>query len=186
MATVRKLQRLSVDEYLQGEQQAEQRHELVAGEVHAMTGASNLHNLLAGALHAALRAHLRGSGCRVFVSDMKVRIDDDFYYPDLLVSCHPQTTIAYYETEPVVIIEILSPSTEARDRFEKRLAYQRLLSLREYVLVTQDRLRIEVYRRAENGWEVETCTNGDALQLQSIDFRLPVTGVYEDVMNFLG
>lgn len=89
MASVQKAERLSPEDYLEGEKQSEFRHEYVAGYVYAMTGASEAHNLIAGNLHAALHAHLRGGSCRVFINDMKVRVADAFYYPDLMVCCDP-------------------------------------------------------------------------------------------------
>ena len=142
MASISKAETISPQEYLAGEEYSSVRHEYVAGYVYAMTGASETHNLMAGNLHAALHAHLRGKPCRVFVNDMKVRVDDDFYYPDLLVCCDPADNAAYYKTRPILLIEVLSPTTEPADTLEKRIAYQTLESLQEYVLVAQDRLEI--------------------------------------------
>jgi Uma2 family endonuclease len=186
MALVETLRPLTIEEYLDGEKVGDVRHEYVAGAVYAMAGASGLHNLLALALAADLRQHLRGSACRTFMSDMKVRVRDAFYYPDLVVVCGPVDAGAYYQTAPTLIVEILSESTEARDRLEKRLAYQSLESLKEYVLVTQDKMRIEVYRRVGDGWQIETYSYGDRVRFASLDFEAEIEQLYEDVLGYTG
>ena len=183
MSVVEKLRFLNVEEYLRNEQRAEVRHELVRGAVHAMVGSSNAHNLIAGSLYARLRQQLKGSSCGVYMSDMKVRVADDFFYPDVVVSCQPQEPVFYYVTEPTLIIEVLSPSTEARDRLDKRVAYQSLKSLQEYALVAQDKVSVEIIRRVADGWEVERCSHGDALQFRSVNFTCPVEAIYEDVLR---
>ena len=186
MALVEKLRPITVEDYLEGEKASDVRHEYVAGAVHAKAGASGLHNLLTLAFAAGLRQHLRGSPCRVFMSDMKVRVRDAFYYPDLVVVCGAIDTGAYYQTAPTLVIEILSESTEARDRLEKRLAYQSLESLMEYVLVTQDKMRIEVYRRLEDGWQLETYSYGDRVRFASIHYEAAIEQLYEDVVGYTG
>ena len=183
MSVVEKLQFLGVEEYLRNEQRSEVRHELVRGAVYAMVGSSNAHNLIAGSLYAQLRQHLKASPCGVYMSDMKVRVADDFFYPDLLVSYQPQEPVFYYVTEPTLIVEVLSPSTEARDRLDKRVAYQSLKSLQEYALVAQDKVSVEIIRRVADGWEVERCSHGDALQFRSLNFACPVEAIYEDVLR---
>jgi Uma2 family endonuclease len=186
MALVEKLHPIPVEEYLAGEKMSDVRHEYVAGAVYAMAGASGLHNLLALAFAARLRDHLRSSPCRTFMSDMKVRVRDAFYYPDIVVVCGTLDTGAYYQTAPTLVVEILSESTEARDRLEKRLAYQSLESLKEYVLVTQDKMQVEVYRRIEDGWQLETYSYGDRVRLASIHFETPIEQLYEDVLDYTG
>lgn len=177
-----KLQTFTVEEYLQTEQRSEVRHEYIAGQLYAMVGASKQHNLIAGGLYSILRGHLK-LPCRAFISDVKVRIDDIFYYPDIVVSCTEGDPRAYYESSPILIIEVLSPATEAKDRFEKRVAYQRLTSLREYVLVAQDKMQVEVYRRTDDDWELEQYTDEDTVQLASVGLKIPITDVYRDVMG---
>jgi Uma2 family endonuclease len=178
-----KMSSLSAEEYLEGELHSEVKHELVGGHAYAMVGASNIHNLVSGALFAALRQHLKGSPCRTFMSDMKVRVGDDFYYPDLVVTCRPATGTYYYVIDPVLIVEVLSPTTERQDRLEKRLAYQHLPNLREYVLIAQDKMQVEVHRRIEDGWEIERCGERDELRFESVDLTIPLTEIYQDVMN---
>ena len=202
MALHAHLSPLSVADYLEGELRSQVRHEYVAGRVFAMAGASEAHNLIAGNLYTALRTHLRGGGCRTFMSDMKVRVEkmQAFYYPDVLVTCDPEDTEQYYKSQPCLIIEALSPATETIDRREKLLAYQVLDSLavhgctsavsagragtaKEYVLVTQDRMQVEVYRRDGAGeWWVDTYTGGEGVHLESVNLTLPMASIYEDVL----
>jgi Uma2 family endonuclease len=179
---------LTVEEYLNLEQDAEIRHEYVAGQIYAMAGASEAHNLIAGNIFALLRPHLRGSSCRTFVSDMKVKVKtqqaDIFYYPDLLVTCDPNDNKKYFKTNPILIVEVLSNSTETTDKREKRVNYQNLENLQEYVLVSQDEIKVEIYRKDNEGnWTVETLGKNDNLQLNSVGLTLTMADIYEDVLN---
>jgi Uma2 family endonuclease len=181
MSVVQKNILVSVEEYLEGENHAQLKHEYLRGHVYAMVGASRTHNKLALALAALLRGHLRGSGCEVFMSDMKVRIGDIFYYPDGMVTCSKTDADPHFSTEPMLVIEVLSPSTEAADRLDKRLAYQSLPSLREYVLVSQERRQVQVYRRANVGWDLETYADGDMLRFSSVELDVPISEIYREV-----
>lgn len=89
-------------------------------------------------------------------------------------------------TTPVLIAEILSASTEIRDRLKKRLSYQSLNSLQEYVLISQDKAQIEIYRQTRAGWELESCGIGDVIQLHSVNFKAPIESLYSDVLTYLG
>lgn len=184
MGTVTVLRRIGIDEYLEGEENSELRHELVNGELWGMDGASNVHNLIAGNLYIRLRAHLKNP-CQTYMSDMKVRVDDNFYYPDLVVNCQPSVAPFYYLNTPILIVEVLSPSTEIRDRLEKRIAYQRLESLQEYTLISQEKALIEVYRRQGGHWELETFGVGDTVHLRSIGFEAAIAELYADAVLFL-
>jgi Uma2 family endonuclease len=179
---------LTVAEYLEGEQVSEIKHEYVCGQIFAMSGASRSHNLIAGNIYALLRNHLRGSRCRTFISDMKVRLktaqenNDLFYYPDVVVTCNPTDNQKFFLTSPCLIFEVLSPSTETIDRREKRLNYQTIDSLKEYILVSQDAIRIEHYLKDDRGeWLVKTLNQDDILELQSIDLKIAIADIYEDV-----
>jgi Uma2 family endonuclease len=97
VSTVKKINHLSVDEYLEGEKHSGVRHEYVRGKVYAMVGTSKRHNPIAFGLASSIRSHLRGSPCRVFISDVKVRVDDVFYYPDILMTC-AKTDIAEFRS----------------------------------------------------------------------------------------
>ena len=180
---------ITVEEYLKFEQDGEIRHEYVAGQIYGMTGSSREHNLIATNLISLLRPHLRGGSCRGFVSDMKVKIKtssqtDFFYYPDIVVTCDSQDRERYFLTSPCLVIEILSPSTQATDKREKRINYQTIESLQEYVLVSQDEIKVEVYRRDDNGnWTVETFGKDDDLPLNSVGLTLTMADIYEDVFS---
>lgn len=183
MAELARLKRWSVEEYLDMEQRAPVRHEYVGGMIFAMTGAFFAHALIVRNLVAALDRHLRGGPCHVLPGDMRVRVDaaSAFYYPDVLVVCGDVGQQAQMIDSPTLLVEVLSPSTESIDRREKRLNYQRLDSPREYVLIAQDRARVEVDRRSEGGWLVESAGDGEAIVLQSIGLRLPLAEIYRDV-----
>jgi Uma2 family endonuclease len=184
MTTVKRLQILSPEEYLALEQRSDVRHELVGGQLFAMVGASNIHNLIAVGLVTAIRARTTAP-CQVYVSDMKVRVRDNFYYPDIVVSCEAVTGVSYFLNEPVLIVEILSSTTEGRDRVEKSLAYRSLSTLREYLLVSQDRIQAELLKRVGTEWEVTTYNSGDELTLEAVGLTLLVDDIYRDVAQAL-
>jgi Uma2 family endonuclease len=176
---------LTIEEYLRAEEDSPIRHEYLGGHIFAMAGASQEHNLIAGNLLALLRPHLRGSSCRVFMSDMKVQIQDNiFYYPDVLVTCNPEDNQRYFKTQPNLIIEVLSQSTESLDRREKLMHYQKLESLKEYVLVSQDKVQVQVYRQETPGnWTVQILDTDSELSLESLGLTLTMAQIYEDVFN---
>jgi Uma2 family endonuclease len=185
METVENRAHLSVEDYLEGERRSEIRHEYLGGAVYAMAGTSREHNLISLNIASALRSHLRGRPCQVFVADLKVRLqvasDEIFYYPDVMVTCDPRDTERYFNRFPKVLIEVLSPETERTDRREKFLSYTQIETLEEYVLVAQDKMEVTVFRRA-NQWRPEVVkTPDEALRLASVDFALPLSAVYEDV-----
>jgi len=175
---------IDVETYLQGERASEVRHEYVGGQLYAMVGSSDSHSLIAMSLATTLHQHLRGSPCKVFMSDVKVRLriggDDIFYYPDLLVSCDPQDRARYWREHPCVVVEIISETTARTDRREKLLAYWEIAVLQEYLLVEQDVARITLLRRAD-GWTPLPLEAGDTLRLDSVGLELPVTELYEGV-----
>jgi Uma2 family endonuclease len=184
MALVEKLRLYTAEEYLAEEQRADERHELVGGQMFAMVGASNIHNLIAGSLHSHLRSGIE-EPCHVYMSDMKVRIENDFYYPDIVVSCEEVKKLSYYIDNPRVVIEVISPSTEMRDKMEKRIAYQKLSSLKEYILVYQDKVSVEVFRKVGNDWEKESYGEGDMVKFASLKLDIMIGCIYEDVIKFL-
>lgn len=176
---------LTAEEYLAGEPRSEVRHEYLGGVVYAMAGASAEHNIISLNLAAALRSHLRGRPCATFMADVKVRLrvanDDIFYYPDIMVDCDARDTDRYFKRYPKVLIEVLSPDTERTDRREKFLCYTQIETLQEYVLVAQDKREITVYRR-EKSWQPEILNSaGQELRLSSLEFAMPLEGVYEGV-----
>jgi len=176
--------RLTADDYLSGELTSDIRHEYVDGEVYVMAGAGEAHNLIALNVASFLRSHARGGPCRVFISDMKLHVATwkAFYYPDVMVVCDPDDAQTYYKQSPSLVVEVLSPSTESIDRREKMLAYRTLPSLREYLLIAQDKRQLELYRRADDGdWLVAVRAETGAVQLDSVNASLALDEVYEDV-----
>jgi Uma2 family endonuclease len=176
---------ISPEDYLAEEELSQIKHEYTDGQVYAMAGASDAHVTIAGNLFALLRNHLRGTGCRVYMADMKAQIDtaNVFYYPDIMVTCDVRDkTLQNYKKYPCLIVEVLSPSTEALDRGDKFADYQKLATLQEYVLISQKRQRLECFRRnAEGFWLLQFYFPGSAIHLSSIDFRISMDALYEDV-----
>jgi Uma2 family endonuclease len=172
-------------EYLELEARSEERYEFVDGVVHAMAGGTPEHSRLAIALASEVRSALASSGCAVYGSDLKIRIDatNRTTYADVVVICGPEQTSSIDRnavTNPMVIVEILSPSTEASDRGEKWRHYQRIDSLREYVLVSQGEPYVEVFRREGEEWILRTATAGQMLELPSQNVQIPVDAIYAD------
>jgi Uma2 family endonuclease len=176
---------ISVADYLAGEQQSQVRHEYLDGEVRAMAGADEAHNRISLNLAFHLRAATRSQSCAVFIKDMKVRVEaeDRFYYPDVLLTCEPSDPESLFKAAPCLIAEVLSASTEATDRGEKLLAYRTIESLRWYLLLAQDRQRVEVYRRAEDGgWRYEVHEQGELrLECGGLALCLALADLYEDL-----
>jgi Uma2 family endonuclease len=132
---------ISIEQYLEAELTAPVKHEYVAGHIYAMVGTSKVHNRIAINLTAALNSHLRGGPCQVFMADVKVYVKNAtaFYYPDVVVACDRGDGDPYVVTKPLLIVEVLSPSTERIDREEKLHNYRQLDSLEEYVLLRRKR-----------------------------------------------
>lgn len=157
--------------YLEGESASEIRHEYVAGEVFAMAGGSKAHNIISLNIAMLLRNALRGGGYQTFIADMRVHVaaQSCYYYPDVVVTCAgsdlAENAPKDHIGSPCLIIEVLSPTTEAIDRREKMLAYRHLESLREYVLVDQERRWVEVYRRTGAGWMADLYSPEDTVTL---------------------
>ena len=177
---------LTPEEYLQLEDASNIKHEYIDGQVFAMAGASDPHVTIALNIATLLRSHVRGSGCRVYIADMKARIEslNRFYYPDVMVTCDPRDReTSTYKCFPSLIVEVLSDSTEAFDRGDKFVDYQELESLREYVLINTKRQRVECFRRNEQGlWVLQSYTpQQTTFRLDSIDFESTLEALYEDV-----
>lgn len=177
---VQTYQPLDEAEYLALEARSPVRHEYIAGEVFAMTGASIRHNIIAGNLYTALRTHLRGTPCRALMEGFKLYLKKErsYFYPDVMVTCEPRLLELDAETQlvdsPVLVVEVLSPFTEGIDRREKLRAYRTLPSLKEYALVSQDECKVELHRRrGDIGWDIITFEPGDMVEL-----ALPIAEVY--------
>jgi Uma2 family endonuclease len=174
---------LSVAEYLEGERDAGVRHEYVAGQAYAMTGASARHNRIALNIAGRLNDLLADGECEAFMADMKVRVAPDlFYYPDVFVACDPPGGDPYFRTEPRLVVEVLNPSTERADRREKLAAYRDCPSVQEYALVSQDAARVELHRRASDGWQAEVFDAAeDSLTFDSVGLTLSLRDIYRNV-----
>ncbi len=178
------LSRLSEQDYLHDEMNGESRHEYVDGVAFAMAGAGEAHNLISLNIASKLREFVRGSPCRVYISDMKLHVETwkAYYYPDIMVVCDPADNHDYFKEHPSVVLEVLSPATERTDRREKMLAYRTLPSLREYLLVAADRRKVERYCRDEQEeWKLVESVEPDVVQLQSIGATLSLDEIYEEV-----
>lgn len=177
---------ISVQEYLEGEQRSEIRHEYVGGQVFAMAGAGEKHNRISLNIAFHLRAAARGKDCGVFISDMKVRVaqGEAYYYPDVMATCDPNDSESLYKRLPCLIVEVLSPSTDAIDRREKLIAYRSLPSLRYYLLVSQDFRQVECHARdADNRWVTTVAEDSGVLEIVCDDLKANFTldDIYEDV-----
>lgn len=177
---------LTSEEYLQMEENSDIKHEFIDGYVYAMAGALDPHVTIAGNLFAFLWSHVRGTGCRVYMAEMKARIEslNRYYYPDVMVTCdqRDRETLAY-KRFPCLIVEVLSDSTEAFDRGDKFADYQTLETLKEYVLINTKRPRVECFRRNDEGlWVLESYTvESKSFRLDSVDFEATIADLYENV-----
>lgn len=176
---------ITPEEYLADEQASDIKHEYLAGAVYAMSGVNIAHDRVAMNILTALRNQLRGKKCEAFSDDVKVRIVQQpgvefYYYPDVSVDCSEPAPESYFVEQPVVISEVLSPSTERIDKGEKRINYQSLASLRVYVIVEPTALSVTVYRRDVEDWRREFLNEKSAvLQLPEIACALPLDAIYE-------
>lgn len=189
MAVAMQPQFFTVEEYFALEEHADHRSEYFGGEVFAMAGGTANHNRIARNAVIALGGALAGKPCEVFVSDMRLLVKRAklYTYPDVMVICggidfapKRQDTV----TNPVVLFEVLSPSTEACDRGKKFESYRTLTSLKEYVLVDQDRVHIEHYRLVDKRqWVLAVLDDAsERMALDSIGVELSLTEIYEQVV----
>ena len=186
-------ERMTYAEYVAREAVADLKHEFFRGEVFAMSGGTIDHAGLAAAITTELTLRLRGKRCRVFSSDLRVRIQatdlttELATYPDVTVICGQAETLPddpHAVVNPTVIVEVLSDSTEAHDRGAKAASYRCIPSLREYVLVSQREPRIEVFRRTETGtWELVEARRGMQVALGSLGVTLDVDAIYRDPLG---
>ncbi|MBE9193433.1 Uma2 family endonuclease [Gloeocapsopsis crepidinum LEGE 06123] len=176
---------LSPEDYLEAEKTSQVKHEYIDGQVYAMTEASDAHVTITMNVSMLLRNHLRGSGYRVYMAEMKARIEaiNRYYYPDVIVTYDIRDKETdYFKSYPCLIVEVLSESTEASDRGKKFNDYRHLESLQEYDLISQDTINFECFRRNEKGrWELYSYEQGQEIPLASIDFYCPIAAIYEDV-----
>jgi Uma2 family endonuclease len=182
-------QRITPADYLEAERRAEYKSEYYDGEVFAMSGASEPHNLMVANLIVALGSQLRGGPCRVYPSDMRVKVHASglYTYPDVAVVCgKSQLEDDHFDTllNPTLLIEVLSPSTESWDRGMKAEHYRRLESLGELLLVAQDEPRVERCRRqGEREWLLTVfCGLDESVELAAVGCTLALRDVYAGVL----
>ncbi len=175
------------EEYLAWEREADFKSEYLRGEIYAMSGAGLNHNIIASNLNRAIGNRLEGRPCLVLGSDMRVQVDvaDAYFYPDISGLCgefefHDDRQDTY--KNPQFIIEILSDSTESYDKGKKFFNYQMLSSLKEYVLVSQKMVAVELYRKDGDRWIYQLLRGDDeCLELESVGCEVPIVEVYRNV-----
>ena len=174
---------LSVDEYLALEESSTVRHELVAGRVYQMSGATLRHNQIATNILRRLDALTPGTACRVYLIDIKVRVAADrIYYPDVVVACTAQEQDAMIVDAPCFIVEVTSPSTRRTDRGEKLDAYLALASLRGYLVVEQDRRHVTAYEReTDTEWKRDEVVTSGVVRVACLDGEMSLDDVYAGV-----
>lgn len=183
MVLAKKYNLMSEQAYLDGELLSDIRHEYIDGEVYAMFGAHKYHNQIVMTVSNVFYNHLLGKPCQPYASDMKVKIDRKYFYPDVMVDCS-QVDADYYIEQPSIIVEVLSKSTRQHDKTVKRLAYFQIASLKEYVLIEQDFVEIEFWSRdQDNYWQQWVYYLGDDIHFQSIDLTVSVEDIYRQVKN---
>lgn len=179
---------LTPEEYLAFERQAEFQHEYVAGRIIPRDGARRSHGLIVTGLASEIHARVPDP-CEVYLCQMRVKIPPrDYVYPDVVVTCDPrfEDDASDTLTSPVVVIEVLSETTEAFDRGAKFALYRRIETLREYVLLSQNQALLEHYVRAETGWTYRAIDDLDcSLALVSLGIEIPLRRIYEDVLELL-
>lgn len=176
---------ISLEEYHEIERTSEVKYEYIDGHIYAMSGGTTDHATIAGNMFAALKTHLRGKTCRAFNSDAKVQPsegENPSYYPDVTVTCDPEdykrgsTALR----SPRLIVEVLSPSTEYKDRGRKLRDYQACPSVEEYVIISTRYQQVEIFHYTGEVWTYRQCTAGQEVTLISMDLVLPMSAIYED------
>jgi Uma2 family endonuclease len=177
---------MSVEEYLELDRRSpDKRYEYIDGEVYLMAGASGIHEYICANMMGELRNVLRGSPCRVYGSNVKLKVAETKYFlPDVQVSCHPaDLSTAEVLHHSRLVVEVLSPSTQRLDQYVKSTYYRNHPTIQEYVLVHTDRQFVEVYRRGQNRhWMISSFGPGEAVELESLGVRIPIAEIYGEVV----
>ncbi|MDH3209177.1 MAG: Uma2 family endonuclease [Burkholderiaceae bacterium] len=178
------IQKLSLAEYLAWENEQPDRNEYWRGEIFAMVGARRGHGRVVANLVRHIGNHLANSPCQVFSEAMKVQIGNDaVLYPDVFVTCdHADLATDMIFRSPSLVVEVLSPTTQAYDRSQKFSLYRRIEALREYVLIDSDSRRVEVFRLGADGlWDLHDMSDGTALVLGSIECRIAFSDLFDGI-----
>jgi Uma2 family endonuclease len=176
---------ITPEEYLEIERKAETKSEYYRGEMFAMSGASLEHSELAFRLNTLVGTHLRSRGCRGFTADLRIEVEAGYVYPDLSIVCgEPRLADDRFDVllNPMVVVEILSPTTERWDRGKKSTLYRAIPSLQEFVLVSQDEPRVEVYRRGEPWTYHEAAGMDGTIEFASIGYTLRLRDLYSGIV----
>ncbi|MGH9755623.1 MAG: Uma2 family endonuclease [Blastocatellia bacterium] len=179
----------TVEEYLEFEKTSPVRHEYVDGEIYAMAGESKNHNRIAGRVYSILDQRLAGSHCEAFIENVKVRVRPTlYYYPDVVVTREPEAVVEddddYVINDPVLIVEVSSKSTARTDRTEKLSEYKNLPNLREYVIISQYRVQVEVYQRQNEreDWTKQIYSDLQSeIHFDSIGVKISLADIYRRV-----
>ncbi|QDU86723.1 hypothetical protein Pla175_00730 [Pirellulimonas nuda] len=188
MTAAKHIELMSVEDYLAREELALEKSEYLGGYVYAMAGARNAHNLVATRLLVELSKRLEGGPCSAWNSDTKVRVRTNgytyLYYPDASVVCDPNPGADVYHDRPVLVAEVLSPSTRRSDEGEKRIIYSQLPSMKLYLLLEQDECRVTVYRRTAEAFDLEAYSGLDSvIPLPELGIELPLEPLYRGIEN---
>lgn len=181
-------QRMSVADYLRTEPDSPIKREYVDGFVyplHGQSGAGKAHVRICANITAALNADALRMGCRLYQSDMKLRVGTGpkFFYPDVLVACGPDNPEDDFETEPCLLVEVLSPSTAANDRLGKFNAYTALPSLNTYLMVEQADRRVYAYQRRGQEWVLDEVSQAGQIDLPCLARSITLDGIYIGVLS---
>lgn len=170
---------MTQEAYFQLEAASDVRYEFIGGQIYAMGGSALNHNRIAMNVAVGFSNHLRGTSCETFSADMKVQVGNDYVYPDVVVDCHATGNLL---VSPIIIVEVLSKSTRKKDTTQKLIRYINLPSLQEYVLVEQDIVSVQVFRRIK-AWQPDYYYLGDSVTFDAIGVTLTVDSIYERVDN---
>lgn len=178
--------KMTLEDFLAWEAEQPERWEFFNGEAFMMAGGSDVHNVVTGNMYMALRIGLQHTRCNVFMSDVRLRLaeSDDLFYPDVFVTCtDADRARRQVKEDPILIAEVLSPSTEAYDRGDKFAAYRRFPALATILFLSQDRPHVECYTRADAGrWTLTEASGADAtLALPALGIELALAELYRDL-----
>jgi Uma2 family endonuclease len=174
------LRSLTFEDYLVAEEHGTIRHEFVGGQMWAMSGGTRRHNVVTGNAFAAVRTAALTHGRAAYVNDVKLRVGDDAYYPDVMVACLPNQS-RMWETAPCLIVEVLSPSTASAERREKLRAYQSIESMLTYLIVDPETFDVAVHRRIGNCWASMNVGPGEHVGLPCPQMTLAIDDLFENL-----
>lgn len=175
---------MTVDDYFEFENFSPIRHEFINGEIYAKSGSTANHNRIATNLLVILDSKIKYPDEEVFGLSLKLKVTENiFYYPDVFVVCDKNPESSFYRKHPLLVVEVISPSTEHIDRREKLLFYQQIPSLQEYIVIEQKKIAIEIHRRQPNGGWITYYfdDSDDEVEFQSIDMTLAIDEIYRRV-----